>query len=557
MKRTPFLCLLASCILMLASCKNANKSGLSIPKDAALVFHISSSSLSSKLSWDDIKKTNWYKDLHQQADKDSLAQKILDNPEASGINVKSDFAFFIKKRGRGGFSVFQGSVKDAAAFETMLKKMMRETKVEKDGDWKIATEDGRSLVTWNDSKFAVINDMPLPDFNPMGREGMNERTHFGADSLKLFVKQVMNLDNDQSLFSDDRFASVMKDNGDMHVWFNTGLLYSDMAGMLSMMKASTLFEGNVSAATISFEDGKISMKAKQFYNKEMQKALANMKSKNVEASVVDRIPSNNVVAVMAMNMDPAGIKEFAKTMGFDGLINMFLGRKDLSMDDILAATKGEFVISVSDFQMKDTTMTFSRGDGEAPYTFKTSQPDVDVLVASSVNKKESFDKLLGLIPNDSEKPLPFTYQLNNDWFAAGNKPASVSAFLAGNNTKHAFTEKIAGHPFGMYIDIQRLLKTKYSDNPMVKNLLDESAAVWKDFVAVGYEFKDGVATSEVTINMVDTKTNSLKQLNQFIEKMNETRKKNAVVYDDENKMQMDTDSTSTITTTPPPVVEKH
>lgn len=111
MKRTPLLSLFAACILLLASCKNVNKSDLLIPKDAALVFHVNSSSLSSKLSWEEIKKTNWFKDAYKEASEDSFAQKLLDNPDASGIDTKSDFVFFIKKRGRGGFSVFEGSIK--------------------------------------------------------------------------------------------------------------------------------------------------------------------------------------------------------------------------------------------------------------------------------------------------------------------------------------------------------------------------------------------------------------------------------------------------------------
>ena len=69
MKKTPLLCLLAI-LLMMASCKNGNKSDLFIPKDAALVFHINSSSLSSKLSWEDIKKTAWFKDAYEQSSTD-------------------------------------------------------------------------------------------------------------------------------------------------------------------------------------------------------------------------------------------------------------------------------------------------------------------------------------------------------------------------------------------------------------------------------------------------------------------------------------------------------
>src|SRR5688572_1722901 len=254
MKRTPLFFLLAF-VLMLASCKDGNKSDLFIPKDAAVVFHINTSSLSSKLSWEEIKKTTWFQDAYNQSSTDSFAKKLMDNPDASGIDVKSDFVFFMKKRGRGGFNVFEGSIKDAAAFEALVKQMTKKDKVEKDGDWNVMNTDDRSVTIWNNSKFAVINNMPMGDFNPMA--GRSEQTNFGTDSLRIFGKQVMTLDSDESLFDDDRFASVMKDGGDMHLWMNSGALYSDMAGMMSMMKIGALFQDNVTAGTISFEDGKI------------------------------------------------------------------------------------------------------------------------------------------------------------------------------------------------------------------------------------------------------------------------------------------------------------
>ncbi|RYF86919.1 MAG: DUF4836 family protein, partial [Chitinophagaceae bacterium] len=172
--------------------------------------------------------------------------------------------------------------------------------------------------------------------------------------MKVFVKQVMSVSGDESLFNDDRFANVMKEESDMHFWLNTGVLYSDMAGMLSMMKIGSLLEDNVTAASVNFEDGKIAAKMKQYYGKEMQKAMDKWKFKNVDAAVINRIPSENVIGAMAMNMDPQGLREFMKALGVDGFINMALQKMDMTMDEILSATKGEFVMALTDLQMKDS-----------------------------------------------------------------------------------------------------------------------------------------------------------------------------------------------------------
>lgn len=530
MKRTPILCLLAALVLLLASCNSGGKGDLYIPKDAALVFYINSSSLSSKLSWEDIKKTTWFQDAYNEASTDSLAKKIMDNPDASGVDVKSDFVFFMSKRGRGGYNVFEGSVKDAAAFEALVKKMSRKDKVEKDGDWNVMIADNSSVAIWNNSKFALINDMPLGNMNPMGGGGGGS-TRFGADSLKIFAKNIMTLKGDASLYDDDRFAGIMKETGDMHFWMNSSALYSDMAGMLSMMKVGALLEGNISAATINFEDGKITAKMKQYYGKEMEKAMDKWKFKKVDAATVNRIPSQNVIGAMAMNMEPEGLKEFLKAIGMDGFINMALQKANMTIDEIIGATKGEFVMAVTDLQMKDTVITMPSYGDEQAMSMPTRTPDMNILFATTVNNKASFEKMMTTFTQEAGK-IPFAYQLNNDWFVAGNKAETVNAFATGSgNNKHPFTDKISGHPFGFYLDIQRLLKTNFTEDPAAKSLLAESAAVWQDLVMVANEYKDGVASSELVINMVDTKTNSLKQLNNFVEKLNASRKANKVAFE--------------------------
>lgn len=90
--------------------------GLLVPKDAGVVVHVNSASLSSKLSWEEISQTDWFKDLAKETT-DSTAQKLMSEPAHSGIDTKASLVFYLRKLGRGGYAVFTGSVKDPAAFE--------------------------------------------------------------------------------------------------------------------------------------------------------------------------------------------------------------------------------------------------------------------------------------------------------------------------------------------------------------------------------------------------------------------------------------------------------
>src|SRR5882724_8053909 len=109
------LLILSAFAFLFTSCgKKGGSSGLLVPKDAAIVVHINSASLSSKLSWDDIKQTGWFKEI-LKTETDTLGLKLLGDPTSSGVDTKKDFVFYLKKHGQGGYLVFEGSLADAAA----------------------------------------------------------------------------------------------------------------------------------------------------------------------------------------------------------------------------------------------------------------------------------------------------------------------------------------------------------------------------------------------------------------------------------------------------------
>src|SRR5258706_10399533 len=117
------LLILSALAFLFTSCnKKGGKSGLLVPKDAAIVVHINSASLSSKLSWDEIRQTNWFKEMSKDGT-DSLSRQLLADPASSGIDTKKDFVFYLKKHGQGGYLVFEGSLANVAAYEKLLMQM--------------------------------------------------------------------------------------------------------------------------------------------------------------------------------------------------------------------------------------------------------------------------------------------------------------------------------------------------------------------------------------------------------------------------------------------------
>ena len=76
--------------------------------------------------------------------------------------------------------------------------------------------------------------------------------------------------------------------------------------MLAITKASLLFEGNISAATISFDNGKITAKGRSYYNKELAAVYKKYSMKNIDEDMLKSIPAGDVAAVSERIYIPAG-----------------------------------------------------------------------------------------------------------------------------------------------------------------------------------------------------------------------------------------------------------
>jgi hypothetical protein len=519
--------------VLFAACKQTNKTGAMIPNDAAVVIHLNANSFNSKLSWDEVKQTMWFKETYADAP-DSLAKKLMDDPANSGMDIKSDFIFFLKNQGNNGYMVFEGSVKDAAAFESFNKNVSKGAATTKDGEFNNMQLPGGAVVTWNKERFAYVLDAPYMNASRnFSMEGGNAAAPatLSADTLLKIARSLFNLKSDNSLGGNEHFGNMIKEEGDVHMWMNSEYLYNGMgAGMVSMMKINTLVKGNVSATTINFDDGKITMKTKAFYNKELDNLFDKYDAKEISADVVNRIPSQNVVAAFVMNYPPEGLKEFMRVIGVDGIVNGFLGEANYSVDEFIKANKGDMVIAVTDFSVAKRTDTIHMGDSK-PLTHVQSGPEAKVLFATSINNRAAFDKLVGIVKaqggNEISRGMPeVNYNLNNNWFAISNSTDHVNQFLAGGNNKHAFAEKISGHPFGGYIDIQKILKTMDIDftDSSGKMLSTASMQLWQDIIITGGEYKDGGLSGVAEINLIDKKTNSLKQLNMYFDHLSKVMK---------------------------------
>lgn len=549
LKTRAFYAVAVLCIV-LCSCGSADKNALPVPTDAAIVMHINTKSLTSKLTMEDLRNTNWYK--MQGSPGEQVFRDLMQNPDTTGIDLKEDMAFFVRRlKNNQGYFAFTGRIKNAATFEAFNKKAAGNsaTAVTKDGEVSSMSVNERALVSWKGDKFVYVIDAATPSFDPnrlafpgSGTDSVSlddtSSVYFGDTTsyeatlpppgdLKGYARNLFNLKGDSLLIEDSRYADLLKQDGDMHLWSNAEhTLGSDAPGFLSMLKLEKYLKGSVTASTLSFENGKMVMRAKVYSNKEMTELFKKYESNDLNAGLIGRIPSDNVAAVIAMNYKPEGLKAFLQLGGLDGMVNGFLGEAGITLDDFVAANKGDLLVAVTDPRVEQYTIDM--GDGSEKFT--GTKPNANFVFVTTIGNKAAFDKLVTIGKKFNERQTADTsvfYNMNNELFVCGSSQQMVDQYLQGGKKDFAFASKITDHPFGLYVDLQKFIRgfASTAQDTSSQNIANASLAMWQDIVVTGGEFKDGGIVQDLEINLVDKNTNSLKQLNQYFDKIASTPKR--------------------------------
>lgn len=532
MKYIKLIALLGLFSIIITSCSKKSDLGKMIPKEASVIIHLNSESILSKLSWEEIKQSYWYNQLISDTSISSSSKAFINDPEKTGIDIKSDILFFVLKPDNNGQAVVRGSLKDSKAFSEFIKNMHPQGTSTKDGDINIfKTED--AVIGWDDKRFALVASADASRFQNIDSLNIDS---IGApvktlpiqasvsDSLIKVCKNLFALSDDNSLYKDEKFAELVDEEGDIHFLINVSELSKSsmqgMSGMAGMVKLDKFLENNISTATVNFGDGKITGSTKQYFGKDLS-AILKKGEGNLNSDMVKRLPSQNIAAVYALHFTPASLLEIIKLTGLDGFINLFLGAEGLTLDDIVRATKGDIVFAVSDIKLKEDTTNIQGMAGDSSMNLGIN-PAATFLFSVAIGDKNAFNKVVNfgkkMGKDVTEKNI---YQKMDDkYFTLSNSQDAVNKYFSGTQSNPDFLSKINDHPMGGFVDVQMILKAmqaELSKDSSGKVLYDRNIAMWNNLSFTGGEYKNGGLVSNGEINLMDTKINSLKQLNQYVD----------------------------------------
>ena len=527
--------LLAS-LLVLSSC--SSKKDINIPLEAALVLHIDGKSINKKLPWSEVYQSKWIQLAQSEGAFDSLTEKLLKDPTESGFDIAGDGWLFVVNKGKGAYQAMAWDLSDATKLESLLKKISKKAVINKKGS-NSYINDGNSLLIWDEKKFMLLTDASEltreinSGMDPIGggdEEAPLEEFAFTAKDLLVIAEEIKGLKASQKISDDDKFTDLMDTQGDVHFWFNLGKMYGNSlsSSLLSLSKVGALIDGNISTATVQFNDGTIDVSTKGYASKPLEDLYEKYKMTPFDETAFQNIPAGEVNLALAINYPPAGVKALLTLLGFDGLANVFLQNAGFNLDDFIKGNSGNLFLTLSDFNVKKVYQTTKRS-GKEVITDSTTEMEGKLLFGAEVKERKSFEKMIGLfktllpslIGGETNSSLNIPNQFRDKWFLASNDSAQIIKYAAAK-TNHAFIDRIKGHPIGLYINLTSLIKGGQAEaegDRLGKEVLDLSQTFWKELILTGGTFSGGASTNQIKITLGESNKNSLQSLNQYLGKI--------------------------------------
>ena len=521
LKTLQFTCLVCLSMLLMVSCKKKNEAGKFIPGNAAAVAVFDGVSLTKKLSWEEIKQGEMFKQAYLDSSLSQMAKSVMDNPENTGLDVKNNITVFVVKDSSGGYGAVTGIIKDAAKFKNYLTATVKDGVASTSGKIQFITKDDYTF-SWNEDRFYMVSEIKGLANNPM-LGGMDFPTDSirDMDSVIIPVKSTMNLtaiaeklyqiEAKNSLTENEKFGEVMSKEGDIKFWINVEALQSNSMGMaaMAMLNVGKLTKDSYYTGVANFEDGKVVMDIMSYSGKELSALWKKYEGDDMDTKIIAQSPIKDPAVLISMNYQPKGLKALLELTGLEGFANLGATKFGFTVDDFINGQNGKMLIVIGDVT-KD-----SSGKMEPKGFFTVGIKDkVAFAKIIAAAKKEA-----GMVPAGKAE-----YAVNDNNFAIGT-PGIATAYLNGkSNNNYTFLDRIKGGPVGGFINIDYLLNnTRSSSNPTAMDSLN--VAMWDNMVFNGGKFVDGGITQHLELNMKDKKTNALKQLNTYINKMAVEEKK--------------------------------
>lgn len=521
--------LLLTAILINCSLLYAQKNLLHnyFPADAKAVIHINLPSLASKMSWQEFQQIPFLQEAMKDAPPD--AREFLKNPAASGINFFSGL-FIVTTPGADNKtkSALYGQLADTAKFRALIQKTDPKMKIKTVGKIHVAANDKTALAWTGDLFVMPLSKNTSKPSEPSAAKDLAAQAIKLADQSLSLLKPVAN-----PLTNDNRFNSLINENGDIRFWINRNLdikksKKNKADDVLKMMNLGMMQNGNYMTGVVNFENGKAVAKMKTYMSPTMDSLYRLYPSKSLNTNVLKKLPAGQPLVLITFNMSTDLLAAIFKETGMKKIMDSVTDKSPVRPADIAEGLNGDLSIAVvqsKEIDEKDSITQALKG--------------IQIFIAASVKNKSKLEPLIAQLQKTKEpktdedgntkkpggplggmKPSLF---LTDSFFVASISSFAAEKFLqtSAENEVSQLAGPYSAHSSLFALDLKTIFGFAMQMSKKKPAGDDEASAklieTFDKLVFYGGQYQDGAALSAAEFQFSNKEENSLKQFAKLIE----------------------------------------
>lgn len=479
-----------------------------------------------------------------------MGKNEWENLKSSGLDLEKNVYAWVQSKGAtsgnssmgNNISAILANVKNTTQLADYISKKDASLVIKKDKNFTYAAGNNNKLIAWNDKWVIAMF------YNSTSTAGMGYDSLSGEFNLKPPVSDSSTNDlmaemtacftrtESTSMASVKSFSELEATKADIALWANPA---SSIDGIpFPLPKIKELAEGNYSAFTLNFEDGKIVVDSKSFTGKALTGILQKYKGPTVDLELIKRFPSTDINGFMVFAFDPqlfSGIVKYMEVGAIvDNYITNFMGTT-YTLDQLLKAFKGDIAVIVSNIGMqqpaiKDSTAMPTMPLPQAKMIF--TMPAGDKKEMNKIMERLVYMKLVEKTSRGYEMKGPFAFGLTGLADDQGITIASDEQLLQAYKLNKPMAQAIDLKPYegksaASYFNIASVLNNIniQQGDTSINSMISQAKATFKDIHAYSNNFNGSAIESHFELRFVNEKENSLVSLLSFVANISEAAKK--------------------------------
>lgn len=546
-------------IILLASCKKSFPPQLTfIPKNATVVAAINAEQLKDKLVKSQASLEKIISNLSGNSDTALEAgKKEWEALKKSGIDFEKNMYVWVVQKGSAGsegtsmsnnISAAVASIKSSNDLAAYIKSKDATLEIKKDKNFSYVTKGGDKMIAWNDKSVVAMMynksysggmeyDSVTGNYNRKAPADANVTTELMAEMTASFTRA-----QGESIASIKEYTNLVAEKTDLSFWINPSNSINGIPFPLPKIKE--LAEGNYTAVTLNFEDGKMVVNSKSYAGKALAGILKKYSGPEVDLDLVKRYPAADINGFMVFAFDPqifSGIVKYMEVGALvDGYITKFMGT-NYTLEQALKAFKGDIAVVVSGIGFSNANSPDTMGVRTMSMPIAKmifTMPVGDKTEMNKIMDRLAFMKMLEKTSRGYELSGPSGFGLtglaDNESITIASDSQLLQAYktkssaVAQNIELKSYSGKSAAAYFNIASVLNSLSSQKQGDSTF-NIVLNNAKATFKDLQAHSENFKGDAIASHFELRFVNEKENSLVSFLSFIAQASEMAKKNKMI----------------------------